>query len=134
MLSSKQYIPLFEDVCKVCVSYNLIMNIELKESPFIDEILEKVMAIAKRYDPESKLTRISSFDIPILHTVITKYPEIPVGSLYNSGKVILIYNSRGSWDFLEKKLVHKCNKREVEGGINLRNQLKVEGGFFFQNY
>ena len=87
MLSSTQYIPLFEDVCKVCVSYNLIMNIELKESPFIDEILEKVMAIAKRYDPESKLTRISSFDIPILHTVIKKYPEIPVGSLYNSGKV-----------------------------------------------
>ena len=63
------------------------MNIELKESPFIDEILEKVMEIAKRYDPESKLTRISSFDIPILHTVIKKYPEIPVGSLYNSGNV-----------------------------------------------
>ena len=111
MLSSKQYIPLFEDVCKVCVSYNLIMNIELKESPFIDEILEKVMAVAKRYDPESKLTRISSFDIPILHTVIKKYPEIPVGSLYNSGKVTLIYNSRGSWDFLEKtkgQLISKC--------------------------
>lgn len=85
MLSSTQYIPLFEDVCKVCVSYNLIMNIELKESPFIDEILEKVMAVAKRYDPESKLTRISSFDIPILHTVIKKYPDIPVGCLYNSG-------------------------------------------------
>ena len=95
MLSSTQYIPLFEDVCKVCVSYNLIMNIELKESPFIDEILEKVMAVAKRYDPESKLTRISSFDIPILHTVIKKHPEIPVGSLYNSGKVtkkILYYH------------------------------------------
>ena len=86
ILSSTQYIPLFEEVCKVCVSYNLIMNIELKESPLIDEILEKVMAIAKQYDPESKLTRISSFDIPILHTVIKKYPEIPVGAIYNAGK------------------------------------------------
>ena len=31
------------------------------------------------------------------------------------------WNKRGGWDFLEK-LVHKCNKRGVEGGINLRNQ------------
>ena len=85
MLKSTQYVPMFEEVCKVCVSYNLIMNIELKESPFIDEILDKVMAIAKKWDPESKLTRISSFDIPILHTVIKKYPEIHVGSLYNAG-------------------------------------------------
>ena len=32
------------------------------------------------------------------------------------------WNKRGGWDFLEKKLVHKCNKRGVEGGKNLRNQ------------
>ena len=38
-----------------------------------------------------------------------------------------------------KKLVHKCNKRGVEGGKNLKNQqtwrveMCVEGGFFFQN-
>ena len=85
MLTSTQYIPLFEEVCKICISYNLIMNIELKESPFINEILEKVVTIAKRFDPDTKLTRISSFDISILHTVIEKYPEIPVGALYNAG-------------------------------------------------
>ena len=45
---------------------------------------------------------------------------------------------RRGWDFWEK-LVHNCNKRGVEGGKNLRNQLKtwrvemcVEGGFFFK--
>ena len=38
-----------------------------------------------------------------------------------------------------KKLVHKCNKRGVEGGKNLRNQLTrrgkmgVEGGICFLN-
>ena len=86
MLASTQYVPMFEEVCKVCVKdYNLIMNIELKESPCIDEILDKVMAIARKWDPESKLTRISSFNIPILHTVIKKYPEIHVGALYNAG-------------------------------------------------
>ena len=26
------------------------------------------------------------------------------------------WNKRGGWDFLEKKLVHKSNKRGVEGG------------------
>ena len=31
------------------------------------------------------------------------------------------WNKCGTWDLLEKKLVHKCNKRGVEGGINLRN-------------
>ena len=31
------------------------------------------------------------------------------------------WNKRRGWDFLEK-LVHKCNKRGVEGGKNLTNQ------------
>ena len=68
----------------------MIMNIELKKSPFIDEVLEKVVTIVKQFDPDSKLTRISSFDISILHTVIEKYPEIPVGALYNAGMYIFL--------------------------------------------
>ena len=30
-----------------------------------------------------------------------------------------------------KKLVHKCDKRGVEGGKNLKKSINVEGGFFF---
>ena len=29
-----------------------------------------------------------------------------------------------------KKLVHKCNKRGVEGGKNLKKSINVEGGIF----
>ena len=37
------------------------------------------------------------------------------------------WNKRGGWDFL-KKLVHKCNKRGVEGGKKSKKSINVEGG------
>jgi hypothetical protein len=61
-------------------------------------------------------------------------------SLINEQMSILLYshlsnnlggwNKRGGWDFLEKKLVHKCNKRGVKVE-KYKKSINVEGEYFF---
>ena len=87
VMKAPQTIPTFEDVCKICVDCNLIMNIELKSTTEeIDaKLLENILPIIEKYDPDFTLSRISSFNKDILWKVQELQPKIPVGALFNCG-------------------------------------------------
>ncbi len=85
LLRTTQTIPTLETVVQTCIKHGLIMNIELKESKFIDDVAAKAFDIVKKYDPDVKHSRISSFDKSILWSIQDRYPEIPVGALFNAG-------------------------------------------------
>ena len=80
-MKAPQTIPTFEEVCKICVDTNLIMNIELKSTTEeIDaKLLENIIPIIEEHDPDFTLSRISSFNKEILWKVQELQPKIPVG-------------------------------------------------------
>lgn len=86
-LTTPQTIPKFEDVCKICLIEGIIMNIELKTTDSSDneELVNEVLKVVKKYDPEFKQSRISSFNHEILWIVQKKEPGISVGALFNPG-------------------------------------------------
>ena len=73
------------------------MNIELKTTDSSDneELVNEVLKVVKKYDPEFKQSRISSFNHDILWIVQKKEPIIPVGALFNPG----LHRDQGkSWE------------------------------------
>jgi glycerophosphoryl diester phosphodiesterase len=77
-------IPLLSSVFNICTTYNLKMNIEIKQKGYVKEVLDLV----RKYDPRLEGSRVSSFNRDVLIEVQELDPEMPIGVLFNGGNVV----------------------------------------------